>query len=245
MIESKYKELLELCLLKGFYSQNRTGVATYKLFAAQLKADLSKGFPVMTSKKIFFDKALAEFEWMIAGRTDIEFLNERGVQYWNSFAKNGNVGKVYGYQLRKYNGTFDQFNYALQEIGKGSRRAVITFWNPTDLKEQALPSCYTEMVFVKEGPVLNMSFALRSSDMFLGLPYDMIIGALFLTHAAELTGHEPGTVAYNLADAHIYENHIKQVEQYIDNPVHPLPKYKNGVLNNYKHENYIKAELVK
>ena len=160
------------------------------------------------------------------------------------FAKNGKLGKIYGYQIRKFNGEFDQVKYAINEIKQNSRRAIISLWNPTDLKEQALPCCYTQLTFVRIKDKLNMLINFRSSDLFLGLPYDVIFASLFLYTIAKECNLQPSNIGINIANAHIYENHKKQVLQYYRKPIYVLPTLK-GNYDNYKIENYKSGELIK
>jgi len=114
--EQDYKNLLQECLLKGELTDNRTAVKTFQLFNKSLNINLNKGFPIVTAKKIFFNKALAEFKWIYEGKTDLNFLHENNIFWWDDFAKNNNLKKVYGYQIRKFNGVFDQVDYVIKEI---------------------------------------------------------------------------------------------------------------------------------
>ena len=167
--EKKYKKLLQKCLNKGIETSNRTGVNTVKLFNQTFNINLNLGFPIITGKKIFFKKALAEFKWIYNGRTDLDFLHKHNIFWWDDFLMDNNtLGKVYGYQIRNFNSVIDQVKYCIKEINNNSRRAVITLWNPSELKEQALPCCYTQFNFVKQNNKLNMTMHFRSSDMFLG-----------------------------------------------------------------------------
>tara|TARA_R100000479_G_scaffold110037_1_gene55319 strand:+ start:157 stop:912 length:756 start_codon:yes stop_codon:yes gene_type:complete len=246
--ERNYKALLMNCLLHGELTDNRTKVKTQKLFNQTLDINLTEGFPIVTSKKIFFNKALAEFKWIYEGRVDLEYLHKYKITWWDDFAINKKLGKVYGYQIRKFNGVFDQVEYVKKEILNNSRRAIINLWNPCDLKEQALPCCYTQFTFVRANDKLNMSMNFRSSDLFLGLPYDIIVGALFLITIANELKLKPSILGLNLADAHVYENHFDLAKLYYHKVNYVLPKlegdYNNYKLNNYTHGEYIKAELV-
>lgn len=246
IFEHKYKVLLMETLLNGDLCSNRTGIKTYKKFNQTLNINLGLGFPIVTGKKIFFNKALAEFNWLYQGKTDLNFLHKNGIKWWDDFAINGKLGKVYGYQIRHFNGAFDQVKYVIEEIKNNSRRAVVSLWNPTDLAEQALPCCYTQLCFVRSNNKLNMVMNFRSSDLFLGLPYDIIVGALFLISIAKECNLIPGTLGINLADAHIYESHKKQVIDYYHKPVYILPKINDKFeLENYICGDFIKADLVK
>lgn len=248
IFEHEYKVLLMKALIEGELTNNRTSKKAYKLFNQTLNINLKYGFPIVTGKKIFFGKALTEFKWIFEGKTDLEYLNKNNVKWWNDFAIKSKLGKVYGYQIRKFNGIFDQVDYVIKEIKNNSRRAVITLWNPTDLKDQALPCCYTQFNFVRINNKLNMTMNFRSSDMFLGLPYDIIVGALFLIQIAKSCNLIPSMLGLNLADAHVYENHKAQIIEYNRLPVYTLPElkgeYNNYNLLEYKSNKFIKADLV-
>jgi thymidylate synthase len=248
LFELNYKQLLMRCLLKGELCDNRTNEKTYKLFNQSFNINLKKGFPIVTGKKIFFSKALAEFKWIYEGRTDLKYLQDNNINWWDEFAINNKLGKIYGYQLRKFNNSFDQIKYVINEIKNNSRRALISLWNPTDLKEQALPCCYTQINFVRVNNKLNMSISFRSSDLFLGLPYDIIFAALLLKTISLQCNLQEHILGINIADAHIYECHKKNVKEYYNNVNYVLPKlkgdYNNYTLENYKHNKYIKSKLV-
>jgi len=248
IFEQQYKVLLMDVLLNGSLNNNRTGVNTFKQFNRSLNINLQYGFPILTGKKIFFEKALAEFKWIYEGKTDLQYLNDNNIKWWNNFAVDGKLGKVYGYQIKSFNGVFNQIDYVKNEILNNSRRAIITLWNPCDLKEQALPCCYTQFNFVRDNDKLNMAMHFRSSDMFLGLPYDIIVGALFLHTIAKDCNLIPNILGLNLADAHIYETHKEQVIEYNNLPMYVLPTlngdYDNYTLNNYKSNKFIKAKLI-
>lgn len=241
--EKDYKDLLKRILENGSVQPNRTGVSTLLNFAEHLKIDITKGFPIVTGKKIFFDKAVGEFLWIVKGKTDVEYVKSFGVDWWDSYAVDGEIVKSYGYQLRNYMNTFDQLEYVFEEITKGSRRAHITLWNPIELKEQALPCCFTGLTFVVIGNTLNLSIDFRSSDTFLGLPYDIIFATLLLLHVSEVCELQGKYINLTLNDAHIYINHIAQVEEYLAKPIFDLPKLVKGRLDNYVCGSFIKAEL--
>tara|TARA_R110000824_G_scaffold48714_3_gene137370 strand:+ start:201 stop:983 length:783 start_codon:yes stop_codon:yes gene_type:complete len=249
IFEQEYKKLLLNTLEKGTLDINRTDVKTFKVFNKQINIDLTDGFPILTGKKIFFDKALSEFKWIFEGKTDLEYLHENKIFWWDEFAVDGKLGKVYGYQIKNFNGLFDQIEYVKNEITNSSRRAIITLWNPSDLKDQALPCCYTQFNFVRIKNELNMTMHFRSSDLFLGLPYDIIVGALFLHTIADDCSLKPVSLGINIADAHIYESHKDQVIEYSNLPIYNLPvlhgDYNTYNIKNYKANKFIKAELVK
>jgi thymidylate synthase len=231
--ELQYRNLLEQCLLDGEPCENRTAHKTYKVFNKSLNINLRDGFPIITGKKIFFEKALAEFRWIYNGQTNLEYLHDNNIFWWDEFAIAGSLGKVYGYQIRHFNGVFDQIKYCINELKNNSRRAVISLWNPCDLEDQALPCCYT----------------FRSSDLFLGLPYDIIVGALFLHTVAIETNLEVHTLGINLADAHIYFPHVEAVLKYCNNAFYNLPElsgnFNSYSLKDYNSKEFIKAQLIK
>lgn len=245
--EKIYKDLLLRVLQYGDETKNRTGINTLKLFNQNININLNEGFPILTGKKIFFKKALAEFKWIYEGRTDLKYLQKNNVNWWNDFAINGKLGKVYGHQIKKYNNSVNQIEYCINEINNNTRRAIITLWNPSDLKEQALPCCYTQLNFVRNNDKLNLVIHFRSSDLFLGLPYDVIFGALFLIEISKQCNLTPYQLGLNLADAHIYKNHIEQVNLYLQSNIYKLPQlkgnYNNYYLDNYKSNKLIKAPL--
>ena len=243
--EHDYKNLLKDIMFHGSKEPNRTGIDAITLFGQELKINLSNGLlPIVTGKQIFYKKAYHEFIWFVEGLTTINYLNQHNINWWNQYADSrGNLGKTYGYQLRSYNGEFDQLDYVCKVLKQRSRRAHITLWNPSELNETALPCCYTGFTFVITDNKLNMSMQFRSSDAFLGLPYDIIVGALLLKKVADFSELELGEFKLNLENVHIYENHIKQVKKYLSLPTYNLPNF-NGTENiAYKHGPYIKAEL--
>lgn len=248
--ETSYKDLIEKIISNGHLVDNRTGVPAMQLFNQQININLKDGFPIITGKKIFFLKAYHEYMWIREGMTTTKYLNDHDIKWWDKYAKpDGDLGRTYGYQLRNYNGNFDQLAYVIKEIKQGSRRAHITMWNPSDLEYQSLPCCYTSFNFVRTERTLSMSMDFRSSDVFLGLPYDIVVGALLLIDVAEFTGLTPVHLGINLSNAHLYANHEKQIKDYLKAETHKLPIYVNSFndpvnkLINYKHSKFIQAPL--
>lgn len=245
--EKYYKDLLINVLENGTKEKNRTGVDTIMLPNQELKfISKNNNIPLITGKKIFYKKAAAEFEWIFNGFTNIKFLNEHDIYWWNEYAdENGELGKTYGYQFRNYNGNFDQLKYVVDEINIGSRRAYISFWNPSELNQTSLPCCYTGMKFTlnNSSETLNASLYFRSSDLFMGLPYDFIFGYKMLKSVADLTNKQIGEISYVLADAHIYENHIKQCLRYIKSEHYILPTEEEAKSNSYISGPHIKIKL--
>ena len=246
-LEEDYKFILRQVMLSGSLESNRTGVDCLTVFNLNLTFDMGAGvMPVLTGKKIFYDKAYHEFLWMWNGEFTIDYLNEHNIHWWDEYSnKDGLVARSYGYQLRHYNGTFDQIEYVADEIKAGSRRAYIAMWNPTDLIHTILPCCYTGLTYVLTGggTVLNLDISFRSSDIFLGLPYDLIVGALFLEYMAKKTGKLMGEVSYSLNNAHLYTNHINQATRYLGLPHYDLPTHHQGMTEQYESGPLIEAKL--
>lgn len=245
--EQDYKELLKKVISFGTIEKNRTGVNCYVLCNQEIKFNRSKDeVPLITGKKIFPKKALAEFEWIYNGLTSIDYLNSNGIYWWDQYAdEKGNIPYTYGYQLRNYNGSLDQVEYVVDEINAGSRRAYITFWNPTELIKTVLPCCYTGMKFTltNNGKTLNACLYFRSSDLFLGLPYDFMFGYFMLRNICYLTKKKIGEISYFLTDAHIYHNHIDQVIKYITYDHYELPNEKDALKSNYQSGPLLEAKM--
>ena len=244
-IEHQYKLLCNTILYYGEAKSSRAGMVR-SLFGKQIGADLEQEFPMLTGKKIYFEKARAEWMWMYQGKTDIRYLNDHGIKWWNPYAnEEGDVGKVYGHQIRNFNDKIDQWTLCKEEIENNSRRALITFWNPVDEPWQSLPPCYSNFNFVRMGDKLNMVMNIRSSDVAVGLPYDMIIGAMALHEMAVQTGLKPKYISYSLADAHIYANNAVPLEEYLAAPMYKTPEYNPEfqTLGDYNSGPYIKMKM--
>lgn len=245
--EDDYKELLAKAITIGSLEPNRTKVDAYTLFGETLKFNcVGDLVPIITGKRIFYKKAWYEYQWIKQGGTTTKYLNEHKINWWNQYAdSNGYLGKTYGYQLRNFNGEFDQLQYVVNQIKFGSRRAHISLWNPCDLKEQALPCCYTGLTFraTRKGELLNLSINFRSSDLFLGFPYDALFAYFLLQDVARETEKRIGEIQFVFVDAHVYANHLEQVEEYLSLPTYNLPAYIHGPHLNYKHGPFIKAKL--
>lgn len=249
--ESDYKRLVSDILIENNSKQNRTGVDALCSFNKSLTIDVLLGVPILTGRKIFFDKAYHEYLWIRNGLVTTKYLKDNNIHWWDDYAdKNGNLGKTYGYQLRNFNGETDQLDYLNWEIKQNSRRAHATFWNPSELNETKLPPCYTGITFMVVNDFLNMSIQLRSSDIMLGLPYDILVAYFFLIDIAEFNDLIPDKLGIQITDAHIYKNHIIQAEEYLKRNIHELPnilKDNNGnyFLYDYKHEPHIQIPLNK
>lgn len=248
VFEYEYRQLVNDILENGIDLHGRNGTMR-SLINTTLTASQDK-LPIITGKKVFYDKAIAEFIWMLDGRSDIGFLHEHGIHWWDDYAINNEIPKAYGYQLRH---DPDQIQYVLHELQKPftSRRARISLWQPRDLNEQVIPCCYTEFDFIKRSDGLQMIMTFRSSDIFLGFPYDALVGFLLLDYIASKLKIKPYGISYNFINVHIYEEHINAVRSYLNAPYGQgsLLIEKPGELDGYtiKIENqgkYIKAPLV-
>lgn len=214
--ETYYRALLSRVLNYGTKFKTRNG-NTRALINQTLTAD-TLDCPIITGKKVFYNKAIAEWVWMLEGRDDLEFLHEHKIYWWDSYAVNGHVEKSYGYQLRL---NPDQLEYVINELKKpfSSRRARITLWQPRDIEEQAIPCCFTEFDFIKyDNGKLQMVMTFRSSDLFLGFPYDALVGFLMLKHIATESNLKVHSVIYNLINAHIYLKHKEAIRSYLNKP---------------------------
>ncbi len=260
MFEKKYKDLLGDILIGHDLKPNRSGGQVYSSFGKTLSHDMVDGFPILTSKRIYPKNFIHELIWLINGDTNIKYLKDNNVTIWDKWAnENGDLGPVYGYQLRNFNGEKDQLLELISNLktDKHSRRHLITLWNPVQLKEMALPPCYFAFQFyVTMDNRLSLNVFMRSCDAFVGLPYDFSLGALLLTVIANEVGLGLGIVQFNFTDLHIYENHLTGVLKYLNNPAHTLPKMmyigrinslseRDFCLLNYNSEPFIKVEISK
>lgn len=232
--EYQYATSLENILKDGIKKPNRTGIDTYAIQHQYfLLEDILTNFPILKGKKMYPKMALKEISWMMLGRTDVAWLNNQGVNYWNDWAnKEGTIGKSYGYQYRNFNGEDNLMNLINELINNPtSRRLLLNIWNPADLNEMTLPPCVMNYQFSCE-PSLGLSHVYyvdlhvlqRSADSFIGVPYDFMLAAWFLqvisTFASNKGDHYafiPRDIHYTCNDYHMYDNHIDQVKEYLGN----------------------------
>lgn len=250
--ESKYRKLLKKILEKGDYRNDRTGVGSYSLFDLSLKANVSDYFPIITGRKMFPKIFNTEFQWFMNGETNIKRFKDNKVTIWDSWAdENDELGPVYGYQMRNFNGEDkDQMKAVINSIisDPDSRRHIISLWNPLQLDQMALPPCYLYFQFFVKDQNLNMFVVQRSGDMFLGIPYDMCLFSSILLYVADQVSLFPNEVSLKIVDAHIYKNQVLSVMEYLEQPIYDLPGYfreadGNIVLDNYKHGKTITAAV--
>lgn len=236
----QYHDALQTILKEGVRVEDRTGTGTLSYFGMQCRYDLRDGFPLVTTKKLHLKSIIYELLWFLAGDTNIKYLQENGVSIWDEWAdENGDLGPVYGKQWRHFRGVassdadsaftpieVDQIKRLVDDIRDtpNSRRLVVSAWNPVDVPDMALPPCHTLwQVQILDGH-LNLQLYQRSADMFLGVPFNIASYSLLLCMLAHVTGYKPGTFVHTIGDAHIYLNHLEQVNTQLSREHRPLPK---------------------
>jgi len=220
-IEDDYRSLMSGILCGGSEKPDRTGTGTRSVFGRIIKHDMALGFPILTQKKISFNAARTELLWILQGRTDLKYLEDRGVKYWRpDYNRSGRtdetLGPVYGKQWRDFKGV-DQLKNLIHEINTNpsSRRLIVSAWAPHEMNEMALPPChYAFQVYINDG-VMDLMWMQRSADVFLGLPYDITMYGLLLEMLAKGAGLKPGQLVGQLGDCHLYNNHFDQAFEYI------------------------------
>lgn len=230
------RQYLDLCrriLTEGTKKEDRTGTGTISLFGHQMRFDLSEGFPLLTTKKLHTKSIVYELLWFLKGDTNVRYLQENGVRIWNEWAdENGDLGPVYGKQWRSFQGangkTVDQIQWIVDEIKRNpnSRRLVVSAWNPAELDEMALPPCHCLFQFYVSEGKLSCQLYQRSGDTFLGVPFNIASYALLTHMIAHVTGLKPGWFIHTLGDAHLYLNHLEQVNEQLQREPYPLPTLK-------------------
>lgn len=227
----QYLELLRDTLENGHERADRTGTGTRAVFGRQMRFDLAKGFPLVTTKKLHLRSIIVELLWFLRGDTNIAWLKENGVSIWNEWAdENGDLGPVYGKQWRSWAApdgrTIDQIQWVLDEIrtNPNSRRLIVSAWNPADVNEMALPPCHCLFQFNVMDGKLNCQLYQRSADIFLGVPFNIASYALLLLMMARATSLKPGEFVHTFGDAHLYLNHIEQAELQLTREPKALPR---------------------
>lgn len=230
------KQYLDLCkhvLENGVKKEDRTGTGTISTFGYQMRFDLAEGFPVVTTKKLHLRSIIHELLWFLTGDTNIKYLQENGVRIWNEWAdEEGNLGPVYGHQWRSWTcadgSTIDQISNLIEQIktNPDSRRLLVNAWNVGDVEKMALPPCHCLFQFHVADGKLSCQLYQRSADIFLGVPFNIASYALLTLMVAQVCDLEPGEFVHTLGDAHIYNNHIEQVELQLTREPYPLPKMK-------------------
>jgi thymidylate synthase len=249
--ESQYKELLWECLTKGTHRLDRTKVGCSSIFNASLSINVSKYFPILTGRKMFQKTFDTEFEWFINGETNIQRFKDAGVKIWDAWADdNGELGPVYGYQMRNFNNqNIDQMRNLIKTLrtDPDSRRHIISLWNPAQQDQMALPPCYLYFQFFVDKDKLNMFVVQRSGDLFLGIPYDVALFTKILLYVSDQVGLKANTLDIQIVDAHIYNNQLEAIHEYLAQTNFELPTYKvDGnllELIDYKHGPKITATV--
>ncbi|RUR58058.1 thymidylate synthase [Vreelandella populi] len=219
-LEQPYLDLMRTVLEHGVDRNDRTGVGTRSVFGHQMRFDLSRGFPLLTTKKLHLRSIIHELLWFLKGDTNIAYLKENGVRIWDEWAdESGNLGPVYGYQWRSWpdpkGGSVDQIAKVLEQIRTTpqSRRLIVSAWNPAQVDEMQLPPCHCLFQFYVANGRLSCQLYQRSADIFLGVPFNIASYALLLHMVAQVTGLEPGEFIHTLGDAHLYSNHFEQAQE--------------------------------
>lgn len=229
----QYKELLQRVLSEGIKKEDRTGTGTISVFGHQSRYKISDGFPVLTTKKLHLKSIIHELLWFLNGDTNIKYLNDNGVRIWNEWAdEDGYLGHIYGYQWRSWpdysGGHIDQIKEVVDTIKNNpdSRRIIVSSWNVADIPNMKLPPCHAFFQFYVADGKLSLQLYQRSADIFLGVPFNIASYALLLKMMAQVTGLEEGDFVHTLGDAHIYLNHIEQVNLQLTRDTRSLPEIK-------------------
>jgi thymidylate synthase len=226
----QYLDLLQHILDTGASKTDRTGTGTLSCFGYQMRFDLARGFPMVTTKKLHLKSIVYELLWFLQGDTNIKYLNDHGVSIWNEWADaNGDLGPVYGKQWRSWEGkdgqTVDQIKQVIDQIKKtpDSRRLIVSAWNVADLPKMALMPCHTIFQFYVADNKLSCQLYQRSADSFLGVPFNTASYALLTLMIAQVCGLEPGEFIHSFGDVHLYNNHFEQAKGQLTRTPYPLP----------------------
>jgi thymidylate synthase len=229
----QYLDLLQHVLDKGTEKKDRTGTGTRSVFGYQMRFNLDDGFPLMTTKKLHLKSIIYELLWFLKGDTNIKYLNDNQVNIWNEWAdKEGNLGHIYGFQWRSWpsyqGGSIDQISNVIRSIRESpdSRRHIVSAWNVGDLSNMALPPCHVLFQFYVAEGRLSCQLYQRSADIFLGVPFNIASYSLLMMMVAKVCGLKPGEFIHTLGDAHIYNNHMEQVNTQLARQPRSLPVMK-------------------
>ncbi len=227
----QYLDLLRRVKAEGVEKSDRTGTGTISIFGHQMRFHMDDGFPLLTTKKLHLKSIIYELLWFLKGDTNVHFLQENGVRIWNEWADaDGNLGPVYGHQWRSWETTdgkvIDQISEVVDTIKHhpDSRRIMVCSWNVGDLPHMALPPCHCLFQFYVANGTLSLQLYQRSADIFLGVPFNIASYALLLQMMAQVTGLKAGDFVHTFGDAHIYLNHLEQVDLQLTREPRPLPK---------------------
>lgn len=228
---NQYLDLLKHILKTGVVKSDRTGTGTISTFGYQMRFNLEDGFPLVTTKKVHLKSIIHELLWFLAGDTNVKYLQDNGVRIWNEWADpDGSLGHIYGYQWRSWpdykGGYIDQISEVVNTIKNNpdSRRIIVSAWNVADIDNMNLPPCHCFFQFYVANGKLSLQLYQRSADCFLGVPFNIASYALLTMMMAQVCDLKPGDFIHTLGDAHIYLNHIEQVELQLQRTPRPLPK---------------------
>jgi thymidylate synthase len=260
----QYLDLMRQIREHGVARDDRTGTGTLSVFGHQMRFDLSEGFPLVTTKKVFLKGIIHELLWFVAGSTNVQYLQDNGVHIWDDWAdEQGDLGPVYGSQWRSWpapdGSTIDQIGKVIEQIktNPNSRRLIVSAWNVAEVEKMALPPCHMLFQFYVANGHLSCQLYQRSADVFLGVPFNIASYALLTMMIAQVTGLKAGDFVHTLGDAHLYMNHLEQADEQLSRTPYPLPqmqlnpavhdildfKYEDFKLLNYKSHAAIKAPI--
>ena len=227
----QYLQLMRHVRDTGALKEDRTGTGTLSVFGYQMRFDLAQGFPVVTTKKLHLKSIIHELLWFLQGATNIQYLTDNGVRIWDEWAdENGDLGPVYGSQWRSWpkpdGGHIDQISQLISQIKSNpdSRRLIVSAWNVGDVERMALPPCHMMFQFYVANGKLSCQLYQRSADIFLGVPFNIASYALLTMMVAQVCGLEVGDFVHTLGDAHLYSNHLEQVDLQLSRDTMALPK---------------------
>ena len=260
----QYLDLMRTILDEGHYKADRTGTGTYSIFGYQMRFDLQKGFPLLTTKKLHLRSIIYELLWFLRGDTNIQYLHDHNVTIWDEWAdEHGDLGPVYGKQWRSWEApdgrVIDQITNLIEQLKRNpdSRRLIVSAWNPADVNQMALPPCHPMFQFYANDGQLSCQLYQRSADVFLGVPFNIASYALLTMMVAQVCGLKAKDFVHTFGDAHIYSNHVEQAKLQLSRDPRPLPQmrinpevksifdfqYEDFTLENYDPHPHIKAEV--
>lgn len=226
----QYLDLMRHVMETGTTKTDRTGIGTISVFGYQMRFDLANGFPLLTTKKMHLRSIIHELLWFLRGETNVRYLRENGVTIWDEWADaDGELGPIYGHQWRSWDTadgtTIDQIADVVEQIRArpDSRRLIVSAWNAGEIDKMALPPCHCLFQFYVADGRLSCQLYQRSADIFLGVPFNIASYALLTQMMAQVTGLQPGEFIHTLGDAHLYLNHMEQVQLQLSRDPYPLP----------------------
>lgn len=245
----QYQQLLKDILENGTQKGDRTGTGTLSVFGRQIRFDLEKGFPLVTTKKVHLKSIIYELLWFLQGNTNIKYLNEHGVKIWDEWAdENGDLGPVYGHQWRSWptadGGHIDQISQVLNQLktNPNSRRMLVSAWNVAEVNNMALPPCHSLFQFYVADGKLSCQLYQRSADVFLGVPFNIASYALLTLMMAQVCNLLPGEFIHTFGDTHLYLNHLEQAQLQLSREPRALPQMKLNPkvesIFNFKYEDF-------